>query len=109
MSTVASQKFCVACGKPIDARAEICPHCGVRQPYISTGAGKGKNKIVAAILSFFLGFIGIHKFYLGRSTAGILYLIFSLSGIPFVLSLIDGVMLLLMSDEEFDRKYNSTP
>lgn len=106
MSAQVGQKFCVACGQSIDARAEICPKCGVRQPYI--GTGKGKNKIVAAVLSFFLGFIGIHKFYLGRNTAGILYLIFSLSTIPFILSIIDGIILLLMSDEEFDRKYNST-
>jgi len=25
-------KFCFACAAPIDARAEICPKCGVRQP-----------------------------------------------------------------------------
>ncbi|MFH4181154.1 zinc ribbon domain-containing protein, partial [Acinetobacter baumannii] len=24
-------KFCYACGQQIDARAEICPKCGVRQ------------------------------------------------------------------------------
>ena len=31
-----------------------------------------KNKIVAALLAFFLGWLGIHKFYLGKTTAGII-------------------------------------
>ena len=29
-----------------------------------------KNRIVAALLDFVLGGIGIHKFYLGKTTAG---------------------------------------
>lgn len=28
-------KFCVACGQTVDARAEICPACGVRQPWVA--------------------------------------------------------------------------
>lgn len=28
----ADEKFCHECGKAIKAKAEICPHCGVRQP-----------------------------------------------------------------------------
>ena len=35
-----------------------------------------KNKIVAALLAFFLGTLGIHKFYLGKTTAGIIMLVF---------------------------------
>lgn len=32
-----------------------------------------RDKTVAAVLAFFLGGIGIHKFYLGQSGQGILY------------------------------------
>lgn len=35
-----------------------------------------KNKTLAAILALFLGGLGIHKFYLGKTAAGILYLLF---------------------------------
>ncbi|MBD5026854.1 NINE protein, partial [Xanthomonas citri pv. citri] len=34
-----------------------------------------KNKIVAALLAFFFGGLGIHKFYLGRVGQGILYIL----------------------------------
>jgi hypothetical protein len=34
-SVGAPTKFCVACGQTVDARAEICPACGVRQPWIA--------------------------------------------------------------------------
>ena len=33
-------KFCMNCGGEIDYRAELCPKCGVRQPYLSSSTGK---------------------------------------------------------------------
>ncbi len=36
-----------------------------------------KNKFLAALLAFFLGAFGIHKFYLGENFGGILYFLFS--------------------------------
>ncbi len=41
---------------------------------------EGKSKIVAALLAFFLGGLGIHKFYLGCNTAGIIMLVLFLGG-----------------------------
>lgn len=35
-----------------------------------------KNKFLAALLAFFLGAVGIHKFYLGENFGGILYFYF---------------------------------
>lgn len=65
-----------------------------------------KNRIVAALLAIFTGIIGGHKFYLGRTGQGLLYLIFSFFLIPAVIGFIEGLILLGMSDEEFDAKYN---
>jgi hypothetical protein len=38
ISTVGPTKFCTACGRSLDARAEICPGCGVRQAPIRGAA-----------------------------------------------------------------------
>lgn len=67
-----------------------------------------KNRIVAVLLAFFLGGFGIHKFYLGKNFAGILYLIFSWTLIPSLLAIFDFIGLLLMSDQAFNAQYNLT-
>lgn len=66
-----------------------------------------KNKTVAALLAFFLGGLGIHQFYLGNGSKGIVYLIFCWTGVPFILAIIDLIMLLTMSEQAFDSKYNA--
>lgn len=53
----------------------------------------------------FLGSFAIHKFYLRRVGLGILYLLFCWTFIPSVLGFIDAILLLIMSDEDFNRKY----
>jgi TM2 domain-containing membrane protein YozV len=65
-----------------------------------------KDKNVAAILALFFGFLGAHKFYLGRIGSGVLYLIFSFTFIPALLGLIDFFILALMDRDEFNRRYN---
>lgn len=65
-----------------------------------------KSKLTAALLAFFLGSFGVHKFYLGQGGQGFLYLIFCWSGIPSLISLVEFVMLLMMSEDEFNRRFN---
>ena len=67
-----------------------------------------KDKNTAAILALFMGTIGVHKFYLGRIGAGIIYLIFSFTFIPTLLGLIDFFVLALMDQDEFNRRYNGS-
>jgi TM2 domain-containing membrane protein YozV len=108
MSAQANQKFCTTCGKPIHEKAEICPHCGVRQPMMAAGSdSKGRNKLTAGLLGIILGGIGIHKFYLGQNGIGLIYLLFSWTFIPVIVGFVEGIMLLLMSDADFDSKYNA--
>ncbi len=66
-----------------------------------------KSRVVAIILAWFLGAIGIHKFYLGRSTAGVMYLLFCWTFIPAFLAIIDFIVLLVMSENEFQLKYGA--
>ena len=85
--------------------------------YALRGATAGqvgdKNKIAAAVLAFFLGTLGIHKFYLGRTGAGIIMLLCGTIGWillipPFVIwivSIVEFVIYLTKSDEDFYQDY----
>jgi len=95
-------KYCSNCGVQIDAKAEICPKCGVRQP--NTGTGE-KNRIVAALLAIFIGGFGIHKFYLGSNGWGLVYLLLCWTLIPAIVAFVEGIIYLTMTDEAFQAKY----
>lgn len=105
------EKYCSECGEIIRAKAEICPKCGVRQVSplgnLGTMAPNGKNKLAAALFAFFLGSFGFHKFYLGQIGMGIIYLLLCWTFIPGVLGIIEGILLLIMSDDDFVRKYGA--
>lgn len=64
-----------------------------------------KSKVVAAILAFFLGGFGVHKFYLNQSGMGLMYLLFCWTGIPMVIAFFEGIIYLVTDDQEFQRKY----
>ncbi|PTT77661.1 MULTISPECIES: TM2 domain-containing protein [unclassified Chryseobacterium] len=65
-----------------------------------------KSKSTAVLLAFFLGGIGIHRFYLGQNIMGILYLLFCWTFIPVIISVIDFFAFLFMSESRFNYKYN---
>lgn len=65
-----------------------------------------KEKNIAAILSFFVGGLGIHRFYLGQTLMGVFYLIFCWTLIPAFIAFIDFFAFIFMSQNKFDLKYN---
>ncbi|HYU35816.1 MAG TPA: TM2 domain-containing protein [Thermoanaerobaculia bacterium] len=69
---------------------------------------RGKEKMVAGILGILLGGFGVHHFYLGSAVAGVIEIVvtFVTCGIGALLGLIEGILLLVMSDEEFNQRYN---
>ena len=80
---------------------------------------KDNKKIVAGILAIVLGYLGVHKFVLGYTTEVIILLGMTLLGlattcifigffilwIPGLIGLIEGIIYLTKSDEEFYQTY----
>jgi len=115
------EKYCHDCGAVIRARAEICPKCGVRQPPVRQAARYaeddprrrevGSTKLAAGICAILLGSLGIHKFILGLTEAGIVMLLVTLltCGVGFVvmwvIGIVEGIIYLTRSDEEFYQTY----
>ncbi|MDJ0673890.1 MAG: NINE protein [Calothrix sp. MO_167.B42] len=67
-----------------------------------------RNKTIAALLCFFLGGVGIHKFYLGQNLLGILYILFCWTLIPSLIAFVEFFLLIFMPDDEFNMKFNKT-
>lgn len=75
-----------------------------------SGAPGSKSKIVAAAFAFFLGGVGGHKFYLGHTGLGILYICLTITILGAIFftapaSLIETIIYLTKSDEDFERIY----
>ena len=98
-----AQIHCRECGKKISETAPTCPHCGARQR--GSKGHSEKSRITAALLAIFLGGMGAHKFYLGKTGIGIVYLIFCWTFIPSIIGFIEGIVYLTKTDEEFEEKY----
>ncbi|MDW8851678.1 TM2 domain-containing protein [Flavobacterium sp. MMLR14_040] len=63
------------------------------------------KKIVSGIFAILLGSLGIHKFYLGYITEGVIQLILGLVGIGGLIGLIEGIIYLTKTDEDFYQTY----
>ena len=79
-------KFCKHCGKQINASATFCSYCGKSQtaqkaqpaPAQPVVQVEQKSKLVAALLAIFLGYLGIHNFYLGYNKKATTQLVLTL-------------------------------
>jgi len=73
------------------------------QDWQRLGADK---KIIAGILAILVGGFGVHKFILGYTNEGIIQLVLGLCfGIGGIIGIIEGIIYLTKSDEEFVRTY----
>lgn len=133
-TVVASAKKCKHCGEILDvalrAAEEAKKSNSSQQPMVFMNAGGGgggssaaasaaasaagngfgpivgtKSRLVAALLAFFLGGIGVHKFYLGQTGWGIIYFLFCWTFIPMLVSWIEGTLYLLSTQRAFALKY----
>ena len=72
----------------------------------ATNSGENK-KMIAGILAILIGSLGIHKFVLGYTKEGIIQIIitFVTCGFGSIIGLIEGIIYLTKSDEEFYNTY----
>ena len=77
----------------------------------SSGNPRASNKIAAGVCGILLGSLGVHKFILGYTGAGLIMLLVTLltcflaSPLMHIIGLIEGIIYLTKSDDEFVRLY----
>ena len=104
---------CSKCGnefEPLTPQAQN-QYKGAYQKSVFDNGPSGRSRGLAGLLAIFLGSLGVHYFYCGKNTAGIIFLLVTLLSwgylgiITVILSIITGVLMLSMSEQEFEEKY----
>jgi TM2 domain-containing membrane protein YozV len=118
-------RYCTKCGAVNDEAAQYCATCQAPlspvsgyQPMQSVNQGTpgsmvdwkslgADKKIVAGICGILVGGFGVHKFILGYTNEGIIQIVitFLTCGIGSIVGLVEGIIYLTKSDEEFVRTY----
>ncbi|MDD3155446.1 MAG: TM2 domain-containing protein [Victivallaceae bacterium] len=104
--------FCKNCGQELSSDIKFCPNCGAPAgtnalPDGVLPADVANKKMTAGILGILLGGWGIHKFYLGMTSTGLIMLALTLCscGVLGILGFIEGIIYLTKTDEAFYREY----
>ncbi|HXM36655.1 MAG TPA: TM2 domain-containing protein [Pyrinomonadaceae bacterium] len=116
-------RYCTKCGGQNDDLAQYCAACQAPlgfgnvgyQPLQSVNPGQlvdwqkqgADKKLAAGLCGILLGGFGVHKFILGYTTEGIIEIVitFLTCGLGHFIGLIEGIIYLTKSDEEFVRTY----
>ncbi len=95
--TAGQIRYCYACCQQVPGRATSCPACGTLQPpqpELSASERHSDKLIVAALLlCFFFGWLGLHRFYVGKVGTGILTIL-TIGGLFGLWPLIDFIVLI---------------
>ena len=99
--------YCRGCGKQIHQTAPTCPSCGAMQVTELKESGDLRTQTAAGLWCVFLGGFGAHWFYLHRTVAGILSLIFFWTGIPGIIAFVNGLQIAYGDRRTWAKKYNN--
>lgn len=87
--------YCANCGKEVAVNAEVCLNCGASVKKAGGDLG-GQDKVVMALICFFLGGLGIHNFMMGETKKGIFRIVMSICcGLGGIFALIDFIKILM--------------
>lgn len=95
-------KYCHSCGTLLDVNTSNCYRCGAAQPSLTPALATEKRILPAALLSFFFGVFGAHRFYVGKVGTGIAMLC-TLGGFG-IWAIIDFIMIVTGSFTDMDGK-----
>ena len=135
---------CPECGKQYSTQEKVnrvkCPYCGAEtnvsysdqeqsrwqefydQQRMSSALDSvfnngpsGKSRGIAGLLAILMGWCGLHYFYIGKTSAGVLFLLIAvlscgiLATITTIVSIIQGVLFFTSTQEEFEFKWVNSP
>jgi len=109
--------FCSNCGTQISG--SFCPNCGAAKGTEPTGgyaapqhptaapSASSKSRVTAGVLGILLGGLGIHKFYMGKIGAGVVYILLCWTYIPAIVGLVEGIIYLTQDETTFQRNISN--
>ena len=134
---------CPECGKQYSTQEKVnrvkCPYCGAEtnvsyseqqrdrwQEFYRNQQGgyidsvfnngpSGKSRGIAGLLAILMGWCGLHYFYIGKTNAGILFLLIAilscgiLATITTIVAIIQGVLFFTSTQEEFESRWVNSP
>jgi uncharacterized membrane protein YvbJ len=65
--------FCSRCGKEFAGSSAFCSNCGTN--LVDNVNVSPKSRLATSLLAWYLGWLGVHRFYLGKIGTGILMLV----------------------------------
>jgi TM2 domain-containing membrane protein YozV len=66
---------------------------------------QGPSRVTCGIIAILIGGLGIHKFMLGMPGPGVITILLSCCGVGGIIGLIEGIIYLTKTDEEFYQTY----
>ncbi|MBB5038983.1 NINE protein [Prosthecobacter dejongeii] len=102
------KKHCQSCGAETLEHAVICVKCGCSLHTRSLPSLQGSRtaeKTTLCLLTFFLGGIGVHKFYAGNWGWGLIYLVFFWTFIPGIAALVEFIRYLTKDEASLQQAY----
>ena len=131
---------CPECGKQYSTQEKVnrvkCPYCGAetnvaysdQEPQPSQWQqfgqqtaqqfgqyGQQASRGIAGLLAILVGAIGVHYFYIGKTGAGVVFLLATLLTCGFlgvvteIVSLIQGILFFTSTQEEFESRWVNSP
>jgi len=69
------------------------------------GHTQQSHRVLCGVLGIFLGYTGAHRFVLGDTDGGLIRILLTFTCVGCLVSIIEGVIYLLKTDEEFIEVY----
>ena len=104
------ENVCPTCGHEEtdsldDSDTVVVDHTASTNTTTTSTGNSEMSKTLIGVLAILFGAYGIHHFFLGHIKRGILSILFCWTLVPTVLSIAEGIHILCMSEEQFQRKY----